>query len=437
VDGASDRESTSAAENHSEIVIVSTGGLREVEHEPQPCHKSHPARDPRLTRLAPTCCDRALAFGAMKSSLWRILVLVLVACGDDGLAPGDTSTGGSTDATSPSTSTSSATSPSTSASTSSATEESSTTEASSTTEDTTTTDATTTDSSSSSSESTAESDTSSSTTAVVECGNDSVEDREQCDGPDLDGNDCTTIGYPAGGELSCADDCTFDPFGCFGPLCGDGVIDEPESCDGLDLAGNDCEVMGYDGGMLGCTDTCTLDLSGCHYIEPLQNDNGNCGFYEIGCGDETGTFGNPLDLLECYSANVLPPLEIVSVEYFLGAFQTPLPDALELVVHEWAGPGNAPGDLIDSVELDPIIEIVSGGYVLVLATPITSDEATFCIGFHGEDPLDGFRVEFTNDDGLVGESWYTAEACNIPDPIELTELSASGNFCIRPTVYGH
>jgi hypothetical protein len=45
------------------------------------------------------------------------------------------------------------------------------------------------------------------------CGNDSVEPGEDCDGADLGGEDCTTLGFP-GGAIGCNPDCTFDTSGC-------------------------------------------------------------------------------------------------------------------------------------------------------------------------------------------------------------------------------
>jgi hypothetical protein len=46
-------------------------------------------------------------------------------------------------------------------------------------------------------------------------------------------------------------------------LCGDGVVDPGEECDGNDLGGNDCVSLGFSGGVLACTNGCTFDTSGC------------------------------------------------------------------------------------------------------------------------------------------------------------------------------
>lgn len=48
------------------------------------------------------------------------------------------------------------------------------------------------------------------------------------------------------------------------PACGDGVADlGVEDCDGADLGGQSCVDLGFDGGALGCLDTCKHDTSGC------------------------------------------------------------------------------------------------------------------------------------------------------------------------------
>ena len=46
--------------------------------------------------------------------------------------------------------------------------------------------------------------------------------------------------------------------------CGDGVVSPGEQCDGADLQGFDCSSLGLAGGTLNCDDvTCTFDTSMC------------------------------------------------------------------------------------------------------------------------------------------------------------------------------
>ncbi len=50
-----------------------------------------------------------------------------------------------------------------------------------------------------------------------ECGNGVVEGDEECDGDDLDREACEDVGVFDGGDLACADDCTFDTSACTEP----------------------------------------------------------------------------------------------------------------------------------------------------------------------------------------------------------------------------
>lgn len=100
------------------------------------------------------------------------------------------------------------------------------------------------------------------------CGNDIVQSGEVCDGSDLAGMTCIDLGYD-GGTLGCTTDCEFDTSNCTStePYCGDGVVNNKgEFCDGSDLNGNDCDSVGCFGGVLGCTTDCLFDISGCSCI---------------------------------------------------------------------------------------------------------------------------------------------------------------------------
>jgi hypothetical protein len=101
---------------------------------------------------------------------------------------------------------------------------------------------------------------------------------EQCDGDDLAGYDCESLGLDPGGVLACDDQCLFATQGCI--VCGNGVIDRAEQCDGDNLQGFTCESLGLDGGTLSCAVNCVFDTSGC---QPL------------GCGDGTISPGEQCD----------------------------------------------------------------------------------------------------------------------------------------------
>jgi len=97
---------------------------------------------------------------------------------------------------------------------------------------------------------------------VADCGNGTIENPELCDGVDLDGQTCTSIGF-TGGTLACNTDCTLDTSNCSGQACGNGTVDLSEACDGENLDGQTCASIGYYGGILTCNGDCTLDIEEC------------------------------------------------------------------------------------------------------------------------------------------------------------------------------
>lgn len=99
------------------------------------------------------------------------------------------------------------------------------------------------------------------------CGDNVLQGSEECDGTDLGGNTCESLGRGTG-TLSCTG-CGYDYSGCSDntdptPLtCGDSVRQTEEDCDGSDLGGQTCATMGFTGGVLKCEVRCGFDTSGC------------------------------------------------------------------------------------------------------------------------------------------------------------------------------
>ncbi|MEX1362521.1 MAG: hypothetical protein AB1Z98_05305 [Nannocystaceae bacterium] len=96
------------------------------------------------------------------------------------------------------------------------------------------------------------------------CGNGSIEPGEVCDGSNLQGNTCESLGYP-GGQLACGAGCAgFDTAGCTSNVCGNGIAEAGESCDGADLGEVSCASLGLDPGILQCRADCQdFDVLGC------------------------------------------------------------------------------------------------------------------------------------------------------------------------------
>lgn len=106
--------------------------------------------------------------------------------------------------------------------------------------------------------------------ACVFCGNDFVDEGETCDGVDLRGASCASMGY-LDGQLLCDEACAYETSGCREAVCGDGAREGTEVCDGAELGGTTCVVLGFGSGSLGCTGGCTFDTSGCVPVEICGN----------------------------------------------------------------------------------------------------------------------------------------------------------------------
>lgn len=96
----------------------------------------------------------------------------------------------------------------------------------------------------------------------VECGNNDREADEVCDGTDLAGETCASLGLGTG-DLGCLGDCTeYDTSGCES-LCGNGDLDVGEQCDDGNTTDGD-----------GCEGNCTISAGGpsivtCQTLTPL------------------------------------------------------------------------------------------------------------------------------------------------------------------------
>ena len=113
-------------------------------------------------------------------------------------------------------------------------------------------------------------DTSGCTNTSANCGNGVVDIGEACDGNNLQGSGCTNFGY-TGGTLSCTDVCDLNFSNCTSTtpdVCGDGFISGGEQCEGNNLAGESCVSLGYDSGTLRCSG-CTFNVSSCVITGPV------------------------------------------------------------------------------------------------------------------------------------------------------------------------
>jgi cysteine-rich repeat protein len=150
-------------------------------------------------------------------------------------------------------------------------------------------------------------------TGPPSCGDGIVDGDEECDDGDLvDIDECSNeCRRPVCGDglVQFGEDCDLGmgnhdhgtcKSDCRAAICGDGVIlFGVESCDGADLDGYSCETVGYPGGELLCDASCQLDFSMCSLCaggEPcdayqLCEDTCESG---LPCWNETGQAGTCL-----------------------------------------------------------------------------------------------------------------------------------------------
>lgn len=120
------------------------------------------------------------------------------------------------------------------------------------------------------------------------CGDAILGASEACDGSELGGKTCESLGFGAG-VLSCSNDCgKLDTSQCGAPAsCGDGVKNEIETCDGADLGGQTCMGLGLGSGILGCQLNCLgFDSVGCS--GPATCGNGQKDGSEVCDGKDLG-----------------------------------------------------------------------------------------------------------------------------------------------------
>jgi hypothetical protein len=97
-----------------------------------------------------------------------------------------------------------------------------------------------------------------------QCGNGQIDADEDCDGLNVDDQDCADVDAATTGELACNDDCTFNTDQCIPAGCDNDDVAEPgEACDGTDI--DSCNVLtsgDLPQGTASCNN-CIVDTSNC------------------------------------------------------------------------------------------------------------------------------------------------------------------------------
>ena len=120
---------------------------------------------------------------------------------------------------------------------------------------------------------------------IQECNNSILEEGEDCDGNEFKGGKTACKDWNSSyksGNVKCSDTCTIDYSDCSltqPAVCKNGNLEEGEDCDGTLFKGNKtaCKDWNstYKSGDVKCSNTCTIDYSGCSTKEPAVCQNGN------------------------------------------------------------------------------------------------------------------------------------------------------------------
>lgn len=123
------------------------------------------------------------------------------------------------------------------------------------------------------------------------CGNGTTDGGELCDGASFGTRSCQTYGYSEG-SLSCSANCgVIDTSGCSGQLaqCGNDTREGNEVCDGTDVGGATCQGLGLGTGTISCNAGCaSLNTSGCNSTCTPECGARVCGPDPV-CGASCGT----------------------------------------------------------------------------------------------------------------------------------------------------
>jgi hypothetical protein len=164
----------------------------------------------------------------------------------------------------------------------------------------------------------------------------------------------------------------------------------------------------------------------------LQQEVGVCNgdVNGVGCAEvnNSGTMGNPNDLVNCYNITNFggtAPFFLDTVRFWMGE-SISLPS--DLSVRVWAGTvdGGASGQPLRTQNLDTY---GFGENTVQLETPLEVATEEVCIGLFSMTLMDGLRVR--TEPGNGDQSFVQAPACGADTFTSLEAFGISANFCME------
>ena len=154
-------------------------------------------------------------------------------------------------------------------------------------------------------------------------------------------------------------------------VCGNGIAQASEACDGADLRGQTCQSVGHDGGVLACAANCTFNTAGCQdFLRFVNNQDGTVTDLDTGLQwelkdheDGEPDYWNPHDADNEYSWGNLPGCTFVGCPNgtiftdFLGRLNGHVSDGNNTVYPAFAG--HSDWRLPTITELATIVDLTS------------------------------------------------------------------------------
>jgi cysteine-rich repeat protein len=270
------------------------------------------------------------------------------------------------------------------------------------------------------------------------CGDGVIDSADQCD----DGNATSGDGCADHCQVESGWTCAGTPSACT-PICGDGRALGTEECDGPDLRGTTCDTLGLPAGRLACRLTCTFDRNGCGRDPRITQVDGEGAADPVRVRAEDQAAVDALVGPEPAEHRVADDLVLV----LRGADLTAGPDATALAEGQ-DGQGTLHFDVLQGgldtmarIRMRTPLEVTRGGlFLLTLMTAYGPAHAQIFLlqgqdGAPGRDGVDGTCTNTITGDLTVTGTITTASLSAGAATID--QLAVTGGYSLPPCPEGY